>query len=39
VVERGIDWPKEGRRLATRFENRAESFLAMVKGALVERLL
>lgn len=39
VVERCIGWLKERRRLATRFEKLAENFLAMVKLAMVERLL
>jgi transposase len=39
VVERCIGWPKDRRRLATRFEKLAENFLAMVKLAMLERLL
>ena len=39
VVERCIGWLKESRRLATRFEKLAENFLAMVKLAILERLL
>ncbi len=39
VVERCIGWLKERRRLATRFEKLAENFLAMVKLAMLERLL
>jgi transposase len=39
VVERCIGWLKERRRLATRFEKLAEDFLAMVKLAMLERLL
>ena len=39
VVERCIGWLKESRRLATRFEKLAENFLAMVKLAMLERLL
>jgi transposase len=39
VVERCIGWLKESRRLATRFEKLAENFLAMVKLAMIERLL
>ncbi len=39
VVERCIGWLKECRRLATRFEKLAENFLAMVKLAMLERLL
>jgi transposase len=39
VVERCVGWMKESRRLATRFEKLAENFLAMVKLAMLERLL
>ena len=39
VVERRIGWLKDRRRLATRFEKLAENFLAMVKLAMLERLL
>jgi transposase len=39
VVERCIGWLKGRRRLATRFEKLAENFLAMVKLAMLERLL
>jgi transposase len=39
VVERCIGWQKERRRPATRFEKLAENFLAMVKLAMLERLL
>ena len=39
VVGRGIGWPKERRRLATRFEELAEDFLGMAKLAMLERLL
>jgi transposase len=39
VVERCIGWLKESRRLATRFEKLAENFLAMVKLAMLERLM
>jgi transposase len=39
VVERLVNWLKERRRLATRFEKLAENFLAMVKLAMLERLL
>jgi transposase len=39
VVERCIGWLKDRRRLATRFEKLAENFLAMVKLAMLERLL
>ena len=39
VVERCIGRLKESRRLAPRFEKLAENFLAMVKLAMLERLL
>jgi transposase len=39
AVERCIGWLKERRRLATRFEKLAENFLAMVKLAMLERLM
>jgi transposase len=39
VVERCIGWLKESRRLATRFEKLGENFLAMVKLAILERLM
>jgi transposase len=39
VVERLVNWLKERRRLATRFEKLAENFLAMVKLGMLERLL
>lgn len=39
VVERLVNWLKERRRLATRFEKLAENFLAMVKLGMIERLL
>lgn len=39
VVEHCLGWLKERRRLATRFEKLAENFLAMVKLAMLERLL
>jgi transposase len=39
IVERLVNWLKERRRLATRFEKLAENFLAMVKLAMMERLL
>lgn len=39
VVERCIGWLKDRRRLATRFEKLAENFKAMVKLAMIERLL
>jgi transposase len=39
VVERCIGWLKECRRVATRFEKLAGSFLAMVKLAMIRRYL
>jgi transposase len=39
VVERCIGRLKESRRLATRFEKLAEDFPAMVKLAMLERLM
>jgi transposase len=39
VVERCLGWMKDRRRPATRFEKLAENFLAMVKLAMLERLL
>ena len=39
VVERLVGWLKERRRLATRFEKLAENFVAMIKLAMMERLL
>lgn len=39
VVERCISWLKECRRVATRYEKLARSFLAMIKLAMIERLL
>jgi transposase len=39
VVERLVNWLKERRRLATRFEKLAENFVAMIKLAMMERLL
>jgi transposase len=38
-VERCIGWLNDRRRLATRFEELAENFEAMVKLAMFERLL
>lgn len=35
VVERCVGWLKEHRRIATRFEKLATSFLAMLKMAMV----
>ena len=37
VVERCIGWLKWGRRIATRYEKLAESYLAMVKLAMIQR--
>jgi transposase len=37
VVERLVGWLKERRRLCTRFEKLAQSYLAMVKLAFIER--
>lgn len=37
VIERLIGWLKECRRLATRFEKKARSYLAMVKLACIRR--
>ena len=37
VVERLVGWLKEHRRIATRFEKLASSFLAMVKVSFVRR--
>lgn len=39
VVERFIGWLKEHRRIATRFEKLAQSFLAMLHLACIKRLL
>ncbi len=39
VVERCIGWLKENRRVCTRFEKLASSFLVMVKLAMVVRYL
>jgi transposase len=39
VVERCICWLKESRRVATRYEKLARTFLAMVKLAMMDRLL
>lgn len=39
VVERLIGWLKECRRIATRFEKRAKTFLAMTTLAVLRRLL
>jgi transposase len=37
VVERLVGWPKEHRRIATRIEKLASSFLAMVKVSFMRR--
>lgn len=37
VVERLVGWLKERRRLCTRFEKLADSYLSMVKLAFIER--
>ena len=39
VIERLVGWLKERRRLCTRFEKLAGSYLAMVKLAFIERCL
>jgi transposase len=39
IVERVIGWLKESRRVATRYEKKATHFLAIVKIALLRRLL
>jgi transposase len=39
VVERLIGWLKECRRVATRYEKRGKHFLAMVKIAVIRRLV
>ncbi len=39
VVERLVGWLKESRRVATRYEKLAVSYLAMVKLAMIRRLL
>jgi len=39
IVERCIGWLKECRRLCTRFEKLALSFLCMVKLAMIQRYL
>ena len=39
VVERCVNWLKENRRLGTRHEKLAVSFLAMVKLAMIRRYL
>jgi transposase len=37
VIERLVGWLKEHRRIATRFEKLASSFMAMVKLSFVRR--
>jgi transposase len=37
VVERCINWLKEARRIATRYEKMAVNFLAMTKLAIIQR--
>jgi transposase len=39
VVERCIGWLKQSRRVCTRFEKLASSFLALVKMAMIVRYL
>jgi transposase len=39
VIERLVGWLKERRRLCTRFEKRADSYLAMVKLAFITRCM
>jgi transposase len=39
VVERCVGWLKECRRILTRFEKLAVNYLAMIKVAMIERLL
>jgi transposase len=39
AIERFVGWLKEHRSLATRFDKRADSFLAMVKLGCIRRLL
>lgn len=39
IVERCIGWIKEARRIATRYEKLAVSFLAMIKLEIIRRLL
>ena len=38
VIERCIGWLKECRRVATRYEKLAVSYLAMLKVAMVQRI-
>jgi transposase len=39
IVERCVGWLKEARRVATRFEQLAETFLGMLRLAIIRRLL
>ena len=39
IVERFIGWLKDHRRLATRYEKNADSFLAFIKIAIIRKLL
>jgi transposase len=39
VVERCVGWLKEARRVGTRYEKLARNFLAMVRIAIIRRLL
>ena len=39
VVERCVGWLKECRRVSTRYEKLAVDFLAMLKVAIIQRLL
>ncbi len=39
IVERCVGWLKECRRILTRFEKLAVNYLAMIKVAMIERLL
>jgi transposase len=39
IIEQCIGWLKECRRIGTRFEKLAINFLAMVKVAMIQRLL
>ena len=39
VVERAIGWLKENRRIATRYDKKAASYLAAVKIAIIRKLL
>lgn len=39
IVERCVGWLKEARRLATRYEKLARNFLAMVRLAMMRRVL